>query len=166
MSLGADRAKAIAEYTLADYEYERAATKRIIEAIPTGRENYAPDAKSRAALDLAWHIAASELWFLNGVCSGRFDEHEPDRPDHIRSAKDVLAWHEQNIPPALERTRGLSAQQLDKVVDLLGMMQAPAVSYLTLMVKHSVHHRGQLSAYLRPMGAKVPSIYGPSADTA
>jgi uncharacterized damage-inducible protein DinB len=45
------------------------------------------------------------------------------------------------------------------------MMQMPCVVYLTLMFKHSAHHRGQLSAYLRPMGAKVPGIYGPSADT-
>ena len=45
------------------------------------------------------------------------------------------------------------------------MMQLPAVSYLTLMVKHGAHHRGQLSAYLRPMGAKVPGIYGPSGDS-
>jgi uncharacterized damage-inducible protein DinB len=45
------------------------------------------------------------------------------------------------------------------------MMQLSGVGYLTLMVKHSAHHRGQLSAYLRPMGAKVPGIYGPSGDT-
>jgi len=44
-------------------------------------------------------------------------------------------------------------------------MSYPAVVYLTIMVKHSAHHRGQLSAYLRPMGAKVPGIYGPSGDT-
>jgi uncharacterized damage-inducible protein DinB len=43
-------------------------------------------------------------------------------------------------------------------------MQAPAATYLGLLIKHSVHHRGQLSAYLRPMGGKVPAIYGGSAD--
>ena len=51
-----------------------------------------------------------------------------------------------------------------KVLDFFGMMQMPAVVFLQLCIKHSVHHRGQLSAYLRPMGGKVPSIYGPSAD--
>ena len=44
-------------------------------------------------------------------------------------------------------------------------MQAPVVWFLTLMVKHGAHHRGQLSTYLRPMGAKVPSIYGASGDS-
>jgi uncharacterized damage-inducible protein DinB len=44
------------------------------------------------------------------------------------------------------------------------MMTLPAYVYLSFVQNHSVHHRGQLSAYLRPMGGKVPSIYGPSAD--
>jgi len=44
------------------------------------------------------------------------------------------------------------------------MWTQPAVTYLSLDMSHGIHHRGQLSAYLRPMGAKVPSIYGPSAD--
>ena len=45
------------------------------------------------------------------------------------------------------------------------MIQAPGVNFLAMVIKHSVHHRGQLSTYLRPMGGKVPGIYGPSADT-
>ena len=48
---------------------------------------------------------------------------------------------------------------------MFGVMQMPAVNFVSLCVKHSVHHRGQLSAYLRAMGGKVPGIYGPSADT-
>lgn len=165
MSLDAKQTKAIADYTLADYERERAITTSVIAAMPAGRENYTPEAKSRAALDLAWHIASVEVWMMDAVCDGHFGALEPDRPGQIRSPKDVLAWYEQNAPQALERTRGLSGEQFAKEVDFFGKMQAPAVSYLTLMVKHTAHHRGQLSTYLRPMGAKVPSIYGPSADT-
>jgi uncharacterized damage-inducible protein DinB len=47
---------------------------------------------------------------------------------------------------------------------MFGMFNLPAVMYLQFMLNHSIHHRGQLSAYLRPMGAKVPSIYGGSFD--
>ncbi len=65
----------------------------------------------------------------------------------------------------LERVRAMSGEQLVGIIDLFGMMQAPAVGFVQMCVKHSVHHRGQLSAYLRSMGGKVPSIYGPSADT-
>jgi uncharacterized damage-inducible protein DinB len=166
MSPTAEQAKTIADYTLTDYEHERAPTKRVIGAVPGGQESYTPSAKCMTSLDLAWHIASSELFFLNGVCSGQFGGGEPKRPDHIRSAQDVLAWYDENIPPAIARARGLSGEQLAQAIDFFGMMKLPGVAYLTLMVKHSAHHRGQLSAYLRPMGAKVPGIYGPSGDTA
>jgi uncharacterized damage-inducible protein DinB len=59
----------------------------------------------------------------------------------------------------------MSGEQLVRIIDLLGMVQMPAVNFVALSVKHSVHHRGQLSTYLRPMGGKVPGIYGPTADT-
>ena len=59
----------------------------------------------------------------------------------------------------------MSGEQLVGSIDLLGMIQMPALNFLSMAVKHSVHHRGQLSSYLRAMGGKVPGIYGPSADT-
>jgi uncharacterized damage-inducible protein DinB len=165
MSLSAEQAKAIAEYTFADYENERVTTRRVIAAIPAGKETYKPDPKSMTALDLAWHIASTEPYLMNGACAGQFGGGEFERPANLRNAQDVLAWYEQNVPAVLEKMRQLSGEQLIKVVDFHGKMQMPAVAYLTMMVKHSAHHRGQLSTYLRPMGGKVPGIYGPSADT-
>jgi uncharacterized damage-inducible protein DinB len=165
MNMTAEQAKGIADYTLADYEHEQAATKRVIEAIPASGLNYTPDAKSMTALDLAWHVASAEWFFLNSVADGKFSAGESKRPENIRNAQDVLNWYEQNVPPALARAKSLSGAQLAQNVDFFGIMQGPAAWYLTLMVKHGAHHRGQLSTYLRPMGAKVPSIYGPSADS-
>lgn len=165
MSMTAEQAKTIADYTLSDYEQERAPTKRVIGAVPDGQETYCPSGKCMTSLDLAWHLASSELFFLNGVCSGQFSAGEARRPDHIRSAQDVLVWYDENLPPAIAKARELPAEQLARDIDFFGMMKFPGVVYLTLMVKHSAHHRGQLSAYLRPMGAKVPGIYGPSGDT-
>jgi len=163
--MNAELAKAIADYTLADNDYERATNKRVIAAIPAGQENYSPSGKCMNALTLAWHIASAEWFFLNGVCTGQFTPGGGAKPDSVTSAQDVLTWYDENVPPVLEKAKALSGEDLAKVVDFFGMMQAPAVTYLTLMVKHGAHHRGQLSAYLRPMGAKVPGIYGPSADS-
>jgi uncharacterized damage-inducible protein DinB len=61
--------------------------------------------------------------------------------------------------------RSLADAKLAEEIDFFGMMKLPAVFLIGLMEKHSIHHRGQLSAYLRPMGCKVPGIYGPSGDT-
>jgi uncharacterized damage-inducible protein DinB len=163
--MNAELAKAIADYTLNDNDSERDTNKRVIAAIPAGQESYSPDAKSMPALKLAWHIASAEWFFLNGVCTGQFAAGGGEMPESVKTAQDVLTWYDENVPPVLAKAKALTGDDLAKVVDFFGMMQAPAVVYLTLMVKHGVHHRGQLSAYLRPMGAKVPGIYGPSADS-
>ena len=78
---------------------------------------------------------------------------------------DAVTRYKDKVPAALNRVRAMSGEQLTKVLDLFGGMQAPGVNFLAMAVKHSVHHRGQLSTYLRPMGGTVPGIYGPSADT-
>ena len=59
----------------------------------------------------------------------------------------------------------MSGEALASTLNLFDMMKAPAVNFLGMALKHSVHHRGQLSTYLRAMGGKIPGIYGPSADT-
>jgi uncharacterized damage-inducible protein DinB len=69
------------------------------------------------------------------------------------------------VSAALERVRGLSGEQLAATIDMFGVMQMPAVVFLQLVIKHEVHHRGQLSAYLRAMGGNLPGIYGPSGES-
>jgi uncharacterized damage-inducible protein DinB len=60
---------------------------------------------------------------------------------------------------------GAGDHRLWRGVDLLGMIQAPGINFLAMSIKHSVHRRGQVSTWPRPMGGKIPGIYGPSGDT-
>ncbi|MCU1236840.1 MAG: DinB family protein [Candidatus Solibacter sp.] len=145
---------------------EQGLTKRVIEAIPTDKGDYRPDEVSKSALELAWHIVATEMRFLDAVAAGEFDFTPTPRPQNVRTSADIVAWYAANFEPRLEAVSKLSTDQLTKVVDFRGMFQLPAVTYLNFVLHHSVHHRGQLSIYLRPMGAKVPSIYGESFDSA
>ena len=78
---------------------------------------------------------------------------------------DAVARYKEKVPTALDRVRAMPGGKLTNVIDLLGMIQAPGINFLAMSIKHSVHHRGQLSTYLRPMGGKIPGIYGPSGDT-
>lgn len=166
MQLSPDEAKSLANYILADAAVESAATKRVLGAIPAGQESYRPDDKSMNAIDLAWHIASSEWWFAQSVVNGEFKPGEGGaRPDSIQSAADILNWYDANVPQVREKALALSAADLAKELDFFGIWKTAAVNYLVLSLKHAIHHRGQLSAYLRPMGAKVPSIYGPSGDS-
>lgn len=159
-------AKAVADFLIADFENEMQTTVRVIEAVPAGRLDYRPDPKAKTALGLVRHLALEDEWILNSIADGAFTN-PPDDSDAcgIMNPADASARYKQKVPAALARVRSLSADKLTKVIDLLGMIQMPAVNFLALATKHAVHHRGQLSTYLRPMGAKVPGIYGPSADT-
>ena len=64
----------------------------------------------------------------------------------------------------LDRVRAMSGDQLASPLNLFDMMTTSGVNFLAMTLKHSVHHRGQLSTYLRAMGGTVPGIYGPTAD--
>ena len=165
MHMSHDEAKLIAGYTLGDYEREMAATRAVIAAIPAGKEDYSPDPKSMPALELAWHIASADWWFLSSVIAGEFKSGESNKPENIKCAADVIAWYDAHVPGVIEAAKALSGADKAKVIDFFGMAQQPAFTFISLMLKHSIHHRGQLSSYLRPMGAKVPGIYGPSGDS-
>jgi uncharacterized damage-inducible protein DinB len=164
MQLSHNEAKLIAGVILSDFERERTTTIRVLEAIPEGKESYAPDPRSMQALQLAFHIASSESHFLEAIHLGAPPAHV-DMPASIHSAKDVVAWANARIPPQIESVKALSGEALSRLIVFGEKRQIAGYSVLQLMLKHSVHHRGQLSSYLRPMGAAVPSIYGPSADT-
>ena len=145
---------------------EQRITKSIIEAIPVDKGDYRPDEISKSALDLAWHIAATEMRFMEAVPAGAFDLSPRPRPDSIKNSEVLTAWYTDNFVPRFDKLTKLSNEQLLKMVDFRGLFQMPAVMYLNILLHHSIHHRGQLSTYLRPMGARVPSIYGESHDAA
>ena len=143
---------------------EHPVTKRVIAAIPAEKADYRPDNILRSAIDLAWHIVASETRFLEAVASGAFDFSGAARPESIRTPADVVDWYSGRFAKNVDRLRQMAGDQLIKIIDFRGLLQFPAVVYIQIGLSHSIHHRGQLSMYLRPMGAKVPSIYGESYD--
>lgn len=159
-----DQARFLFTVVLPTLKTEHQTTKRVIEAVPPDKGDYRPDPVSKSALELAWHIVAAEKRFLAGVCAGAFDFSPINRPDTVRNSADIAAWFDETFAANLDTLQRLSGEQLAKSVDFRGMFQLPAVSFLQLSLSHTVHHRGQLSTYLRPMGAKVPSIYGESYD--
>ena len=159
-----DQAKFILVWSLPTLQTEHQTTKRVIEAIPLEKGDYRPDAVSKTALELAWHIVAAEQRFLSGITAGVFDFGPIHRPGSITNSAGIAAWFDDSFAANLSQIEGLSGEQLARMIDFRGMFQLPAASFIRLALNHTVHHRGQLSMYLRPMGAKVPSIYGESYD--
>ena len=82
----------------------------------------------------------------------------------MRTPADVNAWWDERLPGHLERLKALPDAELTKPIDFRGQFTQLAVTFVRFILNHTIHHRGQLSMYLRPMGAAVPSIYGESFD--
>ena len=164
--MNSNETKIVADFLIADFENEMQTTLRVFQAVPNGHLDYRPDSKSKTALGLLRHITLEDEWLLNCIANGEFTP-PPDDSDAcgIMNPADAVARYKEKVPAALNRVRTLPGAKLTKVIDLLGMIQAPGINFLAMSIKHSVHHRGQLSTYLRPMGGKVPGIYGPTADT-
>jgi uncharacterized damage-inducible protein DinB len=150
--------------SLPAYAAEHPVTKAVITAIPPDKADYRPDSILRSAIDLAWHIAVAEDRFMNAVASGGFTFENSTRPEAIRSPADVVTWYSERFAVNIERLKKTPADRLVVPIDFRGLLTFPAVVFLQTGISHSIHHRGQLSTYLRPMGAKVPSIYGESYD--
>ena len=166
---GPEFASAFRELMLDALGREAEVTARVLAAVPDDRRDYRPAPGSRSAAELAWHVAA-DVWFLEGIARRRF-EINPDQThaNPTQSSAELAAWYTARFKSALESIRAVPVEQLVAPLTIGGVAEQsgqafPAFVYLLGAHTHTVHHRGQLSAYLRPMGARVPGIYGPSGD--
>lgn len=154
------------EVYLGALKNESRLTKKILDAVPADKADYRPDAISKTANELVRHIAGADNRFLEAVISGVFDVNPAMIPENLKTPQEIAAWYEARFAKNFEALRKLRGEQLTKIVDFRGMFQRPAVTFVMMGLHHTIHHRGQLTSYLRSMGAKVPSIYGESYDDA
>jgi uncharacterized damage-inducible protein DinB len=162
-----ENAKAAADMLATVWEGEYPATCQVLAAVKDDNRNYKPDPKSRTAWELATHLATADIWFIESIVNGAF-EWNPDAAkqaeSQFKNANDVAEFYKKTFPEKLKQLRALPAERLTPALSFFGVMTMPTVQYIGFANNHSVHHRGQLAAYLRAMGSKVPNIYGPSAD--
>jgi uncharacterized damage-inducible protein DinB len=156
-----ETAKTLLDFLLPQVRQEFEVTRKVLAAVPEDKSGYKPSERCMSALELANHVTGSEAFFLTGVLKGGFAWNESEFAS-CKSVAEVLAFYE-TLPAMVDEIAKLPAEKLAQDVTFYQWSE-PAVTFLQLHLKHAAHHRGQLSAYQRPMGAKVPSIYGPSAD--
>lgn len=162
--MNAEQARALLGAMTGSLENESVATRKVIAAVPAGNRDYKPDPKSRTAWELATHLATSDIWFADCILKGDFAwAGEPPMPAEFTDPAGVAKWHETQLAGKLGQLRGMSDAQLLKQVDFFGT-KAEVVTFMVAFNNHHIHHRGQLAAYLRASGSKVPAIYGMSAD--
>lgn len=162
-ALSPEFAVGMREAILQGLSQELETTKKVLAAVPEDKRGYRPDPKSRTAWELAWHLASSDVQMTDEIADQKFTM-EPRFKDEPKTVADLVNWYDSNFKRAIDRVRGMTPEQLCTPVDFYGVFNLPVVLYLPFVNNHSIHHRGQLAVYLRPMGSKVPSIYGGSAD--
>jgi uncharacterized damage-inducible protein DinB len=164
--MNAEEAKMFLNFFITSIEQEMGTTKKVVQRVPDDKKLYKPDPKSMTAHELSWHIVSTEVWILEGILKGKFEMPgggnggENAAPATIA---EIVGWYDTAMAATLPKVKAMSGEDLAKIVTFFGL-QLPNVAYLSILSNHSIHHRGQLSTYLRPMGSTVPSIYGGSAD--
>ena len=157
----ADQAKAIAEVIGQGLQGEWMHTYKAINAVPDAKKDYKPETNSRSAWDLAQHIAVCDVGFLHAVAANSFSVF----PAKCRATTipELADWYKHEMAKGLEKVLALDGHHLSQTVEAFGM-KLPSVNYLMFCNNHMIHHRGQLTTYIRPMGGKVPAMYGESFD--
>jgi hypothetical protein len=156
--------KNVREYYRQCFEEEKPKFVRVMQAVPADKATYRPHPRSTSAGDLVWLLASE----LRDACE-LVDHGEVSfvaRP--APSVPEAIAEYERNANDLEKRIATLDDARWDRkarfLVDGQVAWESPLGDMLFGFLFDAIHHRGQLSSYLRPMGAKVPSIYGPSAD--
>ena len=140
-----DQAKFILHTALPTLKSEHQTTRRVIEAIPLEKGDYRPDAISKTALELAWHIVAAEKRFLSGIPAGAFDFTPIHRPESIKNSADIAAWFEETFAANLKKIEALDGETLAKLIDFRGMFQLPAAAFL--QSRAEPHHPPSRTAF-------------------
>lgn len=138
---------------------ESRTTRNVLARIPEGSD-YRPDPRSRTAHEIAWQIVCEEKMIIDALQSGKLEWSPPPMPQTMR---EVLETYEQQSAAAPERWKAVPAARWAGTLDFFGKPR-PASAMAWGFLFDIVHHRGQITTYLRPMGSRVPQIYGPSAD--
>jgi uncharacterized damage-inducible protein DinB len=138
---------------------EAKTTRKVLSRIPEGSD-YRPDPKSRTAKEIAWQIVCEEKMIIEALESGKADWAPPPMP---ATMKEVLAAYEEQSETAPRRWDALPPERWEGTLQFFGS-QRPAAPMAWSFLFDIVHHRGQITTYLRPMGSTVPQVYGPSGD--
>ena len=162
----------LSEMYAAQLDAEAPRTSRTLEQVPDGRDEWKPHPKSMPFGRLAMLVAQMPSWFslilnkdeLDVVPQGGSNVNQQP----LRTARELVEAHDRAVKEARAAILGASDEQLAKPWKLLAAGKVMSESPRSIVVRdtfmHLAHHRGQLTVYLRLVDAKVPAIYGPSAD--
>jgi uncharacterized damage-inducible protein DinB len=154
------------EFFLARRETESDVFTRVLTALPKDQFDYRPHPRSQSARELVWTLTHESRACCDLVDTGSVDWRHEDPPGDVDA---ILADFHRSYKALSDRAKKLDDTAWQRPVKFLVggklMQEPPLGTFLWYLFFDAIHHRGQLSTYIRPMGGTVPSIYGPSGDS-
>ncbi|HWF10159.1 MAG TPA: DinB family protein [Bryobacteraceae bacterium] len=159
----------ISETFLPEFDQEMANTRRILECVPEEKFAWKPHEKSMTLGRLASHVAEMPNWCVVAIKQDKLEFGPNDKPFNAASKSELIAELDKNTAAARDAIAGASDGHLGKTWELFyageKILSMPRAAILRgLVMSHMIHHRGQLSVYLRLVDVPIPGMYGPSAD--
>jgi uncharacterized damage-inducible protein DinB len=154
---------------LPEFDHEMTTTRKVLERVPEDRFNWKPHAKSFSVGELATHVANLPTWGTETLTKSEIDLAGGQRLAALASKAELIAAFDKNVAATRAALTGKTDAELLAIWSLKRggktIFSMPKTAVLrSFVLSHLIHHRGQLSVYLRLLDVPVPSIYGPSAD--
>ncbi len=153
---------------LQEFENEAGTTRRVLERVPADKLAWKPHPKSMSLGELALHVAGSPA-VICGWCTEGETNFTGEKAPEPSSPAEILAAHDKGVVTVKESLakvgdEGMKTMWTAKAGGATLMQMPKSALVRSIVLNHWIHHRGQLSVYLRLLDVPVPSIYGPSAD--
>ena len=154
---------------LPEFDREMSTTRKVLERVPDDRFDWKPHAKSFSLGELAGHIANLPTWGEEALTKSEIDVGNGQRPTAPPSRAAMLKSFDRNVATVRAALAGKTDPELMAIWTLKRngktLFAMPKTTVLrSFVLSHVIHHRGQLTVYLRLLDLPVPSVYGPSAD--
>lgn len=155
---------------LAEFNREMAITRRMLERIPDDKLAWKPHEKSMSLARLASHIAQTPVWMTKTISTPEFDfASMPYSEDTFDSSSDIVKRFDETVAEAVSHLEKATPESLMehwkfRAGDTIYMDDPRIAAARFMCMSHLIHHRGQLSVYLRELDVPLPSVYGPTAD--
>jgi uncharacterized damage-inducible protein DinB len=159
----------ISEMLLPEFDQEMANTRKILDCVPEGKFSWKPHEKSMTLGRLASHVAEMPNWAVFTINQEKLELTPDMKPFNATSKTELMETLDKNSAAARQAIAGATDEHLGKVWTLIyggqTVLEMPRAAVLrTIVMSHMIHHRGQLSVYLRLNDVPIPGMYGPSAD--
>src|SRR5947209_5521398 len=119
-----EQARFLLDFVLPSLKREAATTAKVIAATPDVHLDYRPSERCMAASELVWHIASSDVMFVEGILSGTFGN-VPAKPEEVTTPKQISAWYSEKMAGAIEKISAYTPEQAARILDCFGIIQAP-----------------------------------------